>query len=349
MSGVLPERDITTQTSASGAGSPVSASAMAGQSLQNLGATGEDLKVRSLWRDAFRRLTRNKLSMLGLIIVGFTYVIAIIGPYITPYDYLEQNLMEISQPPSADHWLGTDNVGRDYLSRMLYAMRTAVLVSIMVPTISLMIGVLLGTIATYRGGWTDGIIMRVTEVTMIIPVLLFAALINISVKDPVANFMKSLADRTGWEFLTSTVYVDYVVVFGLLSLIMWESYARLSRGQVLSLRESDYVLAAESLGASGRHVMIRHLIPNSLSPLIVAFTFGMSGAMTLEASLSFLGIGIQPPGASLGSMISSAMTSWRQYPHLIAIPAIVLGVITLAINFLGDGLNDALNPKQADK
>jgi peptide/nickel transport system permease protein len=347
MTSHMPEETMTS-TTAPHTGAPVS-TGNANRSPQTLASSSQELRVRSLWGDAFRRLMRNKLSMVGLVIVLVTYVIAIIGPYITPYDYLEQNLMEIAQPPSADHWLGTDNVGRDYLSRMLYAMRTAVLVSILVPTISLVIGVFLGTIAAYRGGWTDGIIMRVTEVTMIIPVLLFAALINISVKDPVANFMKSLADRTGWDFLTSTVYVDYVVVFGLLSLIMWESYARLSRGQVLSLREADYVLAAESLGASGRHVMLRHLIPNSLSPLIVAFTFGMSGAMTLEASLSFLGIGIQPPGASLGSMISSAMTSWRQYPHLIAIPAIVLGVITLAINFLGDGLNDALNPKQADK
>lgn len=344
MSGVLPERDMVVQ--ASGTNATVSPPPMDERSLQALGQAGEDIKVRSLWGDAFRRLMHNKLSMLGLFIVCITYVIALIGPYITPYDYLEQNLMEISQPPSADHWLGTDNVGRDYLSRMLYAMRTAVLVSILVPTISLAIGVVLGTLAAYRGGWTDGIIMRITEVTMIIPVLLFAALINISVKDPVSNVMRSLSERTGWSFLTNSVWVDYVVVFGLLSLIMWESYARLSRGQVLSLRQADFVLAAESLGAPTRQIMVRHLIPNALSPLIVAFTFGMSGAMTLEASLSFLGIGIQPPGASLGSMISSAMTSWRQYPHLIAIPAVVLGVITLAINFLGDGLNDALNPKQ---
>lgn len=330
-------------------GAPDPNTPLAGASDRALKASGDDLKVRSLWGDAFRRLTRNKLSMIGLIIVVFTYVIAIVGPFLTPYDYLEQNLMEIAQPPSADHWLGTDNVGRDYLTRMLYAMRTAVLVSILVPTISLAIGVLVGTIAAYRGGWTDGILMRITEVIMTIPILLFAALINISIKDPVGRMMDSLYDRTGWEFLVNSVYIDYVVVFGLLALIMWETYARLIRGQVLSLRESDFVLAAESLGASSRHVMTRHLIPNALSPLIVAFTFGMSGAMTLEASLSFLGIGIQPPGASLGSMISSAMTSWRQYPHLIAIPAIVLGIITLAINFLGDGLNDALNPKQAEK
>ena len=307
------------------------------------------IRVRSLWGDAFRRLLRNKLSMVGLVIVVVTYIIAIIGPYITPYDYLQQDLMSIAQPPSADHWLGTDNVGRDYLSRLLYAMRTAVLVSILVPVISLAIGVVLGTVAAYRGGWTDGIIMRITDVVMTIPILLFAALINISIKEPVTNALRSLHERTGWGFLASTVYVDYVIVFGLLALIMWETYARLARGQVLSLREADYVIAAEAVGASGPHVMRRHLIPNALSPLIVAFTFGMSGAMTLEASLSFLGIGIQPPGASLGSMISSAMSSWRQYPHLIAIPALVLGIITLAINFLGDGLNDALNPRSAGK
>lgn len=287
--------------------------------------------------------------MVGLVIVILTFTIALIGPYITPYDYLQQDLAQISKPPSSEHWLGTDGVGRDYLSRLLYSMRTAVLVSILVPTISLAIGLTLGTLAAYRGGWTDGIIMRITDVTMTIPIILFAALINISVKEPASRLLASVADATGWEFLRSTVYVDYVVVFGLLSLIMWETYARLSRGQVLSLRQADFVVAAEALGAPPRHVMFRHLMPNTLSPLIVAFTFGMSGAMTLEASLSFLGIGIQPPGASLGSMISSAMNSWRQYPHLIAIPALVLGIITLAINFLGDGLNDALNPRNSEK
>jgi ABC-type dipeptide/oligopeptide/nickel transport system permease subunit len=268
------------------------------------GATSKPAPVRSLWRDAFRRLLRNRLAVAGLVIVIISYTIAIVGPYITPYDYLAQNLLEIAEPPSAAHWLGTDDVGRDYLSRLLYAMRTAVLVSILVPSLSLAIGVTLGAIAAFRGGWLDGVIMRITDVVMTIPLLLFAALINVAVKEPVGRVFNNLYMRTGWGFLTNTIYLDYLIVFGALSVIMWAGYARLIRGQILSLREVDYVLAARALGARPKQIIVKHLIPNAMGPVIVSFTFGMSGAMILEASLSYLGIGIQPPGASLAPISS---------------------------------------------
>jgi len=304
---------------------------------------------RGLWRDAVRRLLLNRLSIAGVVVVLITYFVAIFGPSFSPYDYLEQNLQQIGRPPSAAHLLGTDDVGRDYLSRLLYAMRTAVLVSLLVPTLSLTIGLTLGTIAAYRGGWADNLIMRVTDVVLVIPTILFAALINASVKDPTKDLVGSLYKQTHWGILANTIYLDYVIVFGALSLISWPSYARLIRGQILSLREQDFVLAARAIGARPREIMLRHLIPNGLGPVVVAFTFGMSSAMILEASLSYLGIGIQPPGASLGAMINAAMASWQRYPHLIGIPGMVLGVVTLGINFLGDGLNDALNPRQAAK
>ena len=302
---------------------------------------------RGLWSDAFRRLLRNRLSLIGLIIVLFTYITAIAGPYLAPYDYLDQNLEEIGLPPNAEHWLGTDDVGRDYFSRLLHAMRTAVLISILVPLLTLVIGVTLGTVSAYSGRAVDNTIMRLADVVMTIPTILFAALINASIAEPLEAVMAALQDQTGWRFLTNTVYVDYLIVFSALSLISWPGEARLIRGQILSLREQDYVLAARSVGATNKQIMLRHLVPNSLGPVIVSFTFSMSSAMILEASLSYLGIGIQPPGASLGSMINRSMPSWRTWPHLIAIPAIVLGIVTLAINFLGDGLNDALNPRQS--
>lgn len=302
---------------------------------------------RGLWSDAFRRLLRNRLSLIGLIIVLFTYATALAGPYLAPYDHLDQNLEQIGMPPSAEHWLGTDDVGRDYFSRLLHAMRTAVLISILVPLLTLVIGVTLGTVSAYSGRAVDNTIMRLADVVMTIPTILFAALINASIAEPLEALMAALQNQTGWRFLTNTVYVDYLIVFSALSLISWPGEARLIRGQILSLREQDYVLAARSVGATNRQIMLRHLVPNSLGPVIVSFTFSMSSAMILEASLSYLGIGIQPPGASLGSMINRSMPSWRTWPHLIAIPAIVLGVVTLAINFLGDGLNDALNPRQS--
>lgn len=302
---------------------------------------------RGLWSDAFRRLLRNRLSLIGLIIVILTYATALAGPYLAPYDYLDQNLEQIGMPPNAEHWLGTDDVGRDYFSRLLHAMRTAVLISILVPLLTLVIGVTLGTVSAYSGRAVDNTIMRLADVVMTIPTILFAALINASIAEPLEAVMAALQDQTGWRFLTNTVYVDYLIVFSALSLISWPGEARLIRGQILSLREQDYVLAARSVGATNRQIMLKHLVPNSLGPVIVSFTFSMSSAMILEASLSYLGIGIQPPGASLGSMINRSMPSWRTWPHLIAIPAIVLGIVTLAINFLGDGLNDALNPRQS--
>ncbi len=306
-----------------------------------------ELKVRSLWSDAFRRLLRNRLSMVGLIVVLFIYMTAIVGPFVAPYDYLDQNYEEIAVPPNAKHWLGTDDVGRDYLSRLLYAMRTAVMISILVPLLTLIIGMTLGSISAYSGRSVDNIIMRTADIVMTIPTILFAALINTSIAAPLEAVMRDLYKQTGWRFLTNTVYVDYLIVFSALSLISWPGEARLIRGQILSLREQDYVLAARSLGATTKQIILKHLIPNALGPIIVSFTFSMSGAMILEASLSYLGIGIQPPGASLGSMINRSMPTWRNWPHLIAIPAIVLGIVTLAINFLGDGLNDALNPRQS--
>jgi peptide/nickel transport system permease protein len=225
-------------------------------------------------------------------------------------------------------------------------MRTAVLVSLLVPTLALTIGVTLGTMAAYRGGWVDNALMRLTDVVLVIPTILFAALIDASIKAPMKDLVDALQKQTHWGILSNTIYLDYLIVFGALALISWPGYARLIRGQILSLREQDFVQAARAIGAPARRIMLRHLIPNALGPVIVAFTFGMSSAMILEASLSFLGIGIQPPGASLGAMINAAMASWQRYPHLIAVPGVVLGIVTLGINFLGDGLNDALNPRQ---
>jgi len=165
----------------------------------------------------------------------------------------------------------------------------------------------------------------------------------------VATLFEKWYQQTGWSFLTNTVYLDLMIVFGALGLVGWPQTARMIRSQILSLRERDYVLAAQTVGCSNGRIIKNYLIPNGLSPVIVNLTLGFAGAMISESSLSYLGIGIRPPGASWGAMIADNLQYWRSEPHLVAVPGIVLAIVTLGINFLGDGLNDALNPRSDNK
>ena len=306
----------------------------------------EAVAQRSLWADAYERLARNKAAMLGLIISSFIMIAALFGPYIKPYDDLEINLFNIAQNPNPDHWLGTDLLGRDVMSRMLMGARTAVFVAVLVSFISNVMGVVLGAVAAYFGKALDDLIMRVADVTFAFPDLLLAAFISSTARRPVIDFADKLRATTGWEILESTVFIDYTMVFGALAIVSWAGVARLIRGQVLSLREQDFIRAEVALGATDWRIIRKHLIPNSIAPVIVSISAGFGGVMLLESSLSFLGLGIQPPGASWGNMVSSNMDKWRAYPLLVAIPGVVLAVAVFGFNFLGDGVNDAINPRQ---
>jgi ABC-type dipeptide/oligopeptide/nickel transport system permease subunit len=301
---------------------------------------------RSLWGDAMRRMVANRLTLVGLVLtIGFL-VIAVIGPYITPYSYTEQDYTRLNETPTWDHLLGTDELGRDFLSRILYGARTAGLVSLIVTILSTVVGVALGSIAAFSGGWVDGVIVRVIDVTMTIPTILLAALASTVLKKPLVPYLNQLIEWGGLPRMETTAYIDYFIVIGAIALISWEGKARLIRGQILSLRNELYVEAARCVGANPVQILWRHVIPNAMGPVVVAITFTMAGAITMESSLSFLGLGIQPPGASWGSMIASALGIWRFRPWLLAAPALVLGLVTLAIQFLGDGLNDALDPRR---
>lgn len=308
--------------------------------------TKQAMRVRSLWGDAWQRLIKNKLAVGGLSIVLVFLFLAFFGRYLTPYDFLAQDLNHQLQPPSADHWLGTDALGRDILSRLLYGARTAALVAFTTTTISLFLGVLIGTTAGFSGGRIDEILMWLTDVTMSIPGLLMAMLINTALKRPIVGWFDRLYMQTKNPFFLDTWWLDFVLVFGALALIGWPGYARLIRGQVLSISESIYVESARAVGASTLRIMWRHIVPNALGPLVVAVTAGMGGAIVAESSLSFLGVGIQPPNASWGSMLSDSLSMWRTFPHLMVAPAITIGTILVAFTFFGDGLNDALNPRQ---
>ena len=176
--------------------------------------------------------------------------------------------------------------------------------------------------------------------------LLLVILINTTLRRPIVNWFDSLYEQTRNPFYLNTLWLDYVLVFSALALIGWPGLARLIRGQVLSIGEEDYVLAARALGATETHIMLRHVIPNAMGPLIVAVTAGMGGAVLLEASLSFLGIGVQPPNASWGSMLNEGLRLWQVFPHLVLVPAVTIGIVQVAFVFLGDGLNDALDPRR---
>jgi peptide/nickel transport system permease protein len=209
----------------------------------------------------------------------------------------------------------------------------------MVTGISATIGVIIGSISAYKGGLTDSFLMRCTEVVIAFPSVLLAMFIAGTVRPQIARL------TADYEWLSQSSTIDYITVFGALAMVSWPFYARMIRGQILSLRETDFIEAERMMGASTWRIIKSHLLPNAIGPVIVAVSASLGSAMLLESSLSFLGIGIRPPGASWGNMINENLVSWRQYPFMLAMPGIVLSVVVLAFSFLGDGLNDALNPR----
>ena len=302
-------------------------------------------QTRSLWRDAVRRMLRNKLSQIGLVFTLFFVLLAVLGPQLAPYPYQQQSLLHANELPTPAHLLGTDDLGRDFLSRVLWGARTAILVGMFVTGISVLLGILLGGLSAYIGGGIEWSVGRLIDVTQSIPSLMLAILVNAAFKRPVEHAFESLYQSTGFGIFQGSTLLSYFITLAAIAAVSWPGYARLVRGQILSLRTQEYVTAARAVGVPTLRTLMRHIVPNALGPVIVAATFGFSGAMILEASLSYLGIGIQPPNASWGAMINDNLHQWRLRPWLVAVPAGVLGMAALAVNYLGDGLNDALNPR----
>ncbi|MBW6422126.1 ABC transporter permease [Rhizobium sp. XQZ8] len=299
----------------------------------------------SLWRDAWHRLKRNKLAIFGLCVIVVLAFAAVFGPYLTPFDFLSQDLDARNQAPSLLHLFGTDDLGRDVFSRVVYGTRTAFLVAVVVTAIALAIGTTLGAIAGFFGDPYDRVIMWLTDMTMSVPNLLLVVVINASLKNPIAKWMEAQYMATLNPFYRETIWIDFFLVFGSMALISWPPYARLVRAQVLSIRSRPYITAAMALGLPNRIIMMRYVVPNALGPLIVSVSAGLGTAMVLESAFSFLGVGVNPPTPSWGNMISDGLRVWQHYPHLLAAPAFVLGLASVAFSFLGDGLNDALNPR----
>ena len=282
----------------------------------------------TLWRDAARRFMRNKLAVGAASVMLVLVLIAALADVLAPARYDFSVLAEANQFPNAHHLLGTDSVGRDFLSRLMYATRVSLTVGISVQLIALVIGVSLGVLAGAFGGYVDYAIMRWVEVLTAIPILLFAL------------FLISI-----WRASDSMAGGGLINVIVAIGLIGWVDICRLTRAQMLSLREKEFVLAARALGANRMHIAVRHLLPNALAPLIVAVTLGVPTAIFTEAGLSFIGFGINDPLPSWGKMVADSLAYVRVYWHLGLFPTFALALTMLTFSFVGDGLRDALDPR----
>ena len=296
-----------------------------------------------------RRLVRNRMAMVGLAIIAVFVFIAIFGEMIAPYDPVRQDLLAAKQTPSSDHWLGTDELGRDMFSRILTGARTAMLVATFTTFLAAGIGTVIGLISAYGGGFIDTVMMRLADLLLAFPAFLLAAFINATLRSPVTTQMEKLSDFTGLDFLSNRLLIDFFLIFGALAIISWSGYARLIRGQVLSLREQEFVEAARSMGASTRTILFKHILPNSFAPIVVAVSVNFGNAILAESALSYLGVGIQPPTPSWGQMINQNLSQWRYFPHLVIGPGAALALLILAFNFFGDGVADALNPRRTSR
>lgn len=274
------------------------------------------------WQDVWRRMKQNKVAVISLAILTLLILLSIFGPMLSKFDYRTNNISMLDKPPSSLHWFGTDGLGRDLFVRVLYGMRISLSVGIVSAIINLVIGVIYGGISGYYGGRTDNIMMRIVDILYSIPVTLYVILLMVILDG--AN-------------LTNT--------FIALGISYWVGMARMVRGQVLTLKQQEFILAAKALGAGNKRLMLRHLIPNCMGPIIVTLTMSIPTAIFTEAFLSYIGLGVSAPMASLGVLCNEAVQTYRSYPFQLFYPAITLCIIMISFNLFGDGLRDALDPK----
>ncbi|HAA94365.1 MAG TPA: peptide ABC transporter [Dehalococcoidia bacterium] len=302
---------------------------------------------RSYWAISLRRLLRKKIGVTCLSIILLMYGAGILAPLVTPYGYNDQNLAIAKQGPSISHPFGTDRLGRDILTRIIYGLRTTVIITVVtLVTGSLALGITLGLLAGYFGKLIDTLIMRVGEVTSSFPEIFLVLIIVSTIKAPITDWVRGVEDTIGIEIVSLGV-VDYLVLSLALAIFSWFGMARLVRGQVLQARENQYVEAARSVGCSTPRILLKHVLPNVMGPVIVLVSAGLAGIAGSEIFLSFLGIGIQPPTPSLGLMIfeNGSISVLRSNPHLLLFPVGTLSLLLFTFNLLGDAVNDSFNPR----
>lgn len=273
------------------------------------------------WQDAWIRLKKNKMALLGLIIIVCLIIVAIFGPIFSSHTYDEQNLMMTNSSPSWEHWFGTDNLGRDIFIRVLYGARISLAIGIVASLLNLFIGVIYGGISGFCGGKIDCIMMNIVDILYSVPTLLYVILLMVILKPGLIN------------------------IFIALGIGYWLQMARIVRGQILSMKEQEFILAARTIGVSKKRILFRHLLPNAMGAIIVTMTLAIPDAIFTEAFLSFIGLGVSAPMASWGVLASEGVNNLRAYPFQLFFPAVAISVTMLAFNFLGDGLRDVLDPK----
>jgi oligopeptide transport system permease protein len=277
----------------------------------------------SLWHDAWLRLRKNRLALAGLVMLSLFVIIALLTPWLAPYSYQAQNLDLGASPPSAEHWLGTDIFGRDLMTQIMYGGRISLAVGFIATSVALLIGVTWGAIAGYVGGRVDAVMMRMVDIMYALPFMIFIVLLMVV-------FGRNI-----------------LLLFLAIGAVEWLTMARIMRSQVQQLRQQEFVEAAISLGLSPGTIIRRHLIPNALGPIIVYTTLTIPSVMLLEAFLSFLGLGIQPPQTSWGLLISYGAETMEEFPWLLIFPGLALTLTLFSLNFLGDGLRDALDVRRS--
>jgi peptide/nickel transport system permease protein len=289
---------------------------------ETLEQAGLHLKVRSQWSYARMRFFRHRLALIGLVGLVVIFGAGVFANFVAPYGYAQIDLAHILQGPSRAHWFGTDALGRDQFTRVVWGIRTSMEVGVFVAFVSTIVGLIVGAVAGFIGGWVDNLLMRVTDLVLTLPLL--AILLTATTL---------LGQGNQWR-------VSLILVF-----FFWTTTARVVRGVYLSLREKEYVEAAKASGAGDMRLMFRHILPNTLGPIVVNATLAVGTAILVEAALSFLGFGIKPPTPSLGVLVSDAQANPQQW-WLTVFPGLTIVAIVLCVNFVGDGLRDALDPQQ---
>ena len=277
----------------------------------------------SPWRDAWQRLRRNHLAVFGGAVLLTLSLLCLIGPWFSPYGYEQTDLYNTFSPPSFKHWLGTDQLGRDLLTRLLFGGRISLMVGLVATLVALTIGVIYGAISGYLGGKTDRVMMRIVDILYALPFTIFVILLMVF-------FGRNL-----------------LLLFVAIGAVEWLTMARIVRSQIMSIKRMDYIEAARSLGLGTPRIIFRHMIPNILGPIIVYTTLTIPGVMLLEAFLSFLGLGVQPPMSSWGVLIKYGAERMEEYPWMLIFPGTIFSLTLFSLNFLGDGLRDALDVRAA--
>lgn len=278
-------------------------------------------KKQSMLATTMHRLRRNKVAMAGLFIILFLVVISILAPVIAPYSYETQDIYNTFASPSAEHWFGTDNLGRDIFSRILYGGRYSLTIGVMAVAIASCIGVFIGSLAGFFGGRLDMALMRILDVFQSIPGMMMAIAVSATL---------------------GTGMINCIIALSISSI---PGYARMMRATLLNIRDMEYVEAAKSVNATTPRIILRHMIPNAMAPTIVQMTMGVASSILVAASLSFVGLGVQPPSPEWGAMLSEGRNYIRDYPHLVIFPGIMIMIAVLSLNMLGDGLRDAMDPR----